>query len=97
MIEMHIYGIVPDEGPKVYDIAPSLIAEILDGCIPQNSTEFRDVYAAWMDRHAFSYPVPVNAARGAGGRPRPKHGARTLEPLLGPRQPELGDAAGSHR
>ena len=48
MIEMHIYGIVPDEGPQVYNIAPDLIAEILDGCIPQNSTEFRDVYAAWM-------------------------------------------------
>lgn len=31
------------------------------------------------------------------GRPRPRHGARTLEPLLGPHQPELGDAAGSHR
>lgn len=31
------------------------------------------------------------------GRPRPRHGARTLEPLLGPRQPELGDAAGSRR
>ena len=46
MIEMHIYGIVPDEGPQVYNIAPSLIVEILDGCIPQNSTEFRDVYAA---------------------------------------------------
>jgi len=38
MIEMRIYGIVPDEGPQVYNIAPSLIAEILDGCIPQNST-----------------------------------------------------------
>ena len=35
--------------------------------------------------------------RGVGGRPRPRHGARTLEPLLGPHQPELGDAAGSHR
>ena len=45
MIEMHIYGIVPDEGPQVYNIAPSLIVEILDGCIPQNSTEFRDGYA----------------------------------------------------
>ena len=41
MIEMHIYGIVPDEGPQVYNIAPSLIVEILDGCIPQNSTELR--------------------------------------------------------
>ena len=50
MIEMHIYGIVPDEGPQVYNIAPNLIAEILDGCIPQSSSEFRDVYAAWMDR-----------------------------------------------
>ena len=50
MIEMHIYGIVPDEGPQVYNIAPSLIVEILDGCIPQNSTEFRDVYAAWRER-----------------------------------------------
>lgn len=46
-IEMRIYGIVPDEGPQVYNIAPSLIAEILDGCIPQNSTEFRDAYTAW--------------------------------------------------
>lgn len=27
----------------------------------------------------------------------PRHGARTLEPLLEPRQPELGDAAGSRR
>lgn len=45
MIEMRIYGIVPGEGPQVYNIATSLIAEILDGCIPQNSTEFRDVYA----------------------------------------------------
>ena len=52
MIEMHIYGIVPDEGPRVRNIAPSLIAEILDGCIPQNSTEFRDVYAAWMEQYA---------------------------------------------
>lgn len=52
MIEMRIYGIVPDEGPQVRNIAPSLIAEILDGCIPQNSTEFRDVYAAWMERYA---------------------------------------------
>ena len=52
MIEMHIYGIVPDEGPQVYNIAPNLIAEILDGCIPQSSSEFRDVYAAWMDRYA---------------------------------------------
>ena len=52
MIEMHVYGIVPDEGPQVYNIAPSLIAEILDGCIPQSSSEFRDVYAAWMDRYA---------------------------------------------
>ena len=52
MIEMHIYGIVPDEGPQVYNIAPSLIAEILDGCIPQSSSEFRDVYAAWMERYA---------------------------------------------
>ena len=51
-IEMRIYGIVPGEGPQVYNIAPSLIAEILDGCIPQNSTEFRDVYAAWMERYA---------------------------------------------
>ena len=49
---MRIYGIVPGEGPQVYNIAPSLIAEILDGCIPQNSTEFRDVYAAWMERYA---------------------------------------------
>ena len=48
MIEMHIYGIVPDEGPQVYNIAPSLIAEILDGCIPQNSTEFRDVYVFYV-------------------------------------------------
>lgn len=40
---------------------------------------------------------PKMAARGAGGRPRPRHGARTLEPLLGPHQPELGDAAGSRR
>ena len=31
MIEMHIYGIVPDEGPRVRNIAPSLIAEILEG------------------------------------------------------------------
>ena len=52
MIEMHIYGIVPDEGPQVYNIAPNLIAEILDGCIPQSSSEFRDVYAAWMERYA---------------------------------------------
>ena len=52
MIEMRIYGIVPGEGPQVYNIAPSLIAEILDGCIPQSSTEFRDVYAAWMERYA---------------------------------------------
>ena len=52
MIEMHIYGIVPGEGPQVCNIAPSLIAEILDGCIPQSSSEFRDVYAAWMDRYA---------------------------------------------
>ena len=52
MIEMHIYGIVPGEGPQVCNIAPSLIAEILDGCIPQNSTEFRDAYAAWMERYA---------------------------------------------
>ena len=52
MIEMRIYGIVPDEGPQVYNIAPNLIAEILDGCIPQSSSEFRDVYAAWMDRYA---------------------------------------------
>lgn len=52
MIEMHIYGIVPGEGPQVYNIAPSLIVEILDGYIPQNSTEFRDVYAAWMERYA---------------------------------------------
>ena len=52
MIEMHIYGIVPDKGPQVYNIAPSLIADILDGCIPQSSSEFRDVYAAWMDRYA---------------------------------------------
>ena len=37
MIEMRIYGIVPDEGPQVYNIAPNLIAEILDGCIPQLS------------------------------------------------------------
>lgn len=51
-IEMRIYGIVPDEGPQVYNIALSLIAEILDGCIPQSSSEFRDVYAAWMERYA---------------------------------------------
>ena len=43
MIEMHIYGIVPGEGPQVYNIAPSLIAEILDGCIPQSSSEFREI------------------------------------------------------
>ena len=48
MIEMRIYGIVPGEGPQVCNIAPNLIAEILDGCIPQSSSEFRDVYAAWM-------------------------------------------------
>ena len=48
-------------------------------------------------RHAFPHPLSQDAARGAGGRPRPRHGARTLEPLLGPHQPELGDAAGSHR
>ena len=52
MIEMRIYGIVPGEGPQVCNIAPNLIAEILDGCIPQSSSEFRDVYAAWMDRYA---------------------------------------------
>ena len=52
MIEMHIYGIVPDEGPQVYNIAPSLIAEILDGCIPQSSSEFRDAYTAWTERYA---------------------------------------------
>lgn len=51
-IEMRIYGIVPGEGPQVCNIAPSLIAEILDGCIPQSSSEFRDVYAAWMERYA---------------------------------------------
>ena len=34
MIEMRIYGIVPDGGPQVRNIAPSLIAEILDGRIP---------------------------------------------------------------
>ena len=43
MIEMRIYGIVPDEGPQVYNIAPNLIAEILDGCIPQSSSEFREI------------------------------------------------------
>lgn len=51
-IEMRIYGIVPGEGPQVYNIAPNLIAEILAGCIPQSSSEFRDVYAAWMERYA---------------------------------------------
>ena len=52
MIEMRIYGIVPDEGPQVYNIAPNLIAEILDGCIPQSSSEFRDAYTAWTERYA---------------------------------------------
>lgn len=52
MIEMRIYGIVPDKGPQVYNIAPSLIAEILDGCIPPSSSEFRDAYMAWTERYA---------------------------------------------
>ena len=53
----------------------------------------------WQDAGtgAFPHPLSQDAARGAGGRPRPRHGARTLEPLLGPHQPELGDAAGSRR
>ena len=29
-------------------------------------------------RHAFPHPLSQDAARGAGGRPRPRHGARTL-------------------
>ena len=64
MIEMRIYGIVPDEGPQVYNIAPNLIAEILDGCIPQSSSEFRDVYAAWMDRYAPGAMLPEGVDTG---------------------------------
>ena len=85
-IEMRIYGIVPDKGPQVYNIAPSLIAEILDGCIPQSSSEFRDVYAAWMDRYApGAMPpeewTPDTRAAGVGRAVRPGGQAVLLQRL----------------